>query len=124
MTQDQSGGENPKWVWWVAGCAVLITIVLVGIAVIPRAPPTEIPTAPIEAQALGQVEPPAAPSVVAATMPAPVAPVAAMDTPTASATPYVSQSTSGGDGVVHVRGYTKKDGTYVAPYTRSTPHRW
>jgi hypothetical protein len=25
-------------------------------------------------------------------------------------------------GSVHVRGYTRKDGTYVAPYTRSAPH--
>ncbi len=27
----------------------------------------------------------------------------------------------GGSGPVHVRGYTKKDGTYVAPYERSAP---
>jgi len=26
-----------------------------------------------------------------------------------------------GGGTVHVRGYTRKDGTYVAPYTRSAP---
>jgi hypothetical protein len=26
------------------------------------------------------------------------------------------------DNRVHVRGYTKKDGTHVAPYTRSYPH--
>ena len=26
------------------------------------------------------------------------------------------------EGSVHVRGYTRKDGTYVAPHTRSAPH--
>jgi hypothetical protein len=27
------------------------------------------------------------------------------------------------DGRVHVRGYTRRDGTYVAPHTRSAPRR-
>lgn len=30
---------------------------------------------------------------------------------------------SGGGKTVHVRGYTRKDGTYVAPHTRSAPRR-
>lgn len=35
---------------------------------------------------------------------------------------YASPS-GGGGGVVHVRGYTRKDGTYVQPHTRSAPRR-
>lgn len=34
---------------------------------------------------------------------------------------YSSQSNSGGS--VHVKGYTRKDGTYVRPHTRSAPRR-
>ncbi len=34
--------------------------------------------------------------------------------------PHVSTPSVGG--AVHVHGYTRKDGTYVAPYTRSAPH--
>lgn len=34
----------------------------------------------------------------------------------------VSPSRSGG-GTVHVKGYTRKDGTYVRPHTRSAPRR-
>jgi hypothetical protein len=30
---------------------------------------------------------------------------------------------SSGGGTVHVNGYTRKNGTYVAPYTRSAPRR-
>jgi len=32
-------------------------------------------------------------------------------------------STPSSGGRVYVRGYTRKDGTYVAPYTRSAPRR-
>jgi hypothetical protein len=39
---------------------------------------------------------------------------------TAGSTPSYAPSTSSG-GVVHVRGYTRRDGTYVAPYTRRAP---
>jgi hypothetical protein len=38
-----------------------------------------------------------------------------------SSSTYTSSSYSGG-GSVYVRGYTRKDGTYVQPYTRSAPH--
>ena len=34
---------------------------------------------------------------------------------------FVAQSAWAGGSTVHVRGYTRKDGTYVAPYTRSAP---
>lgn len=34
-----------------------------------------------------------------------------------------SSPASSGDGRVYVRGYTRKDGKYVQPYTRSYPHR-
>ena len=34
---------------------------------------------------------------------------------------FSAQIASAGGGTVHVRGYTRKDGTYVAPYTRSAP---
>jgi hypothetical protein len=36
---------------------------------------------------------------------------------------YTPSRTSSSGGSVYVRGYTRKDGTYVAPYTRSAPHR-
>jgi len=36
---------------------------------------------------------------------------------------YRSSSTSSASGTVHVRGYTRKDGTYVRPHTRSSPSR-
>ncbi|MGH1516578.1 hypothetical protein [Chryseobacterium sp. JK1] len=38
-----------------------------------------------------------------------------------SSSSYSSQSNSGGS--VHVKGYTRKDGTYVRPHTRSAPRR-
>lgn len=38
-----------------------------------------------------------------------------------SAPPYSPPSAP--SGTVHVRGYTRSDGTYVHPYTRSAPHR-
>ena len=38
------------------------------------------------------------------------------------ATWALSASVALAGGSVHVRGYTRKDGTYVAPYTRSAPH--
>lgn len=38
-----------------------------------------------------------------------------------SSSGYSSQSNSGGS--VHVKGYTRKDGTYVRPHTRSAPRR-
>lgn len=38
-----------------------------------------------------------------------------------SSSRYSSQSNSGGS--VHVKGYTRKDGTYVKPHTRSAPRR-
>ena len=34
---------------------------------------------------------------------------------------FAAQIAWAGGGSVHVRGYTRKDGTYVAPYTRSAP---
>lgn len=34
-----------------------------------------------------------------------------------------STSSSPSSGTVHVRGYTRKDGTYVRPHTRSSPSR-
>lgn len=34
---------------------------------------------------------------------------------------YTPSTSSGG--TVHVKGYTRKDGTYVSPHTRSTPRR-
>ncbi len=34
-----------------------------------------------------------------------------------------SSSTSSSGGTVHVKGYTRKDGTYVRPHTRSSPSR-
>jgi hypothetical protein len=34
-----------------------------------------------------------------------------------------SSVSSGGGGAVYVRGYTRKDGTYVRPHTRSSPRR-
>jgi hypothetical protein len=34
-----------------------------------------------------------------------------------------STSSSSGTGTVHVQGYTRSNGTYVAPYTRSSPRR-
>jgi hypothetical protein len=37
------------------------------------------------------------------------------------ATDRYSGRTYGGGGTVHVRGYTRKDGTYVRPHTRSAP---
>jgi hypothetical protein len=43
-------------------------------------------------------------------------------TPTASYDTVSAGSSSGG-GRVYVRGYTRKNGTYVAPYTRRAPHR-
>src|SRR5947207_571971 len=33
-----------------------------------------------------------------------------------------SRSSGSGGGVVHVRGYTRKDGTYVAPHDRTAPN--
>ncbi|MDN4011278.1 hypothetical protein QX233_02275 [Chryseobacterium gambrini] len=36
---------------------------------------------------------------------------------------YRSSSTSFSGGTVHVKGYTRKDGTYVRPHTRSSPSR-
>jgi hypothetical protein len=41
---------------------------------------------------------------------------------TSSYTPSSSSTYSGG-GTVHVRGYYRKNGTYVAPYTRRAPRR-
>lgn len=38
-----------------------------------------------------------------------------------SSSNYRSSSSSGGS--VHVKGYTRKDGTYVKPHTRSAPRR-
>lgn len=38
-----------------------------------------------------------------------------------SSSSYSSKSSSGGS--VHVKGYTRKDGTYVRPHTRSAPRR-
>jgi hypothetical protein len=35
----------------------------------------------------------------------------------------VGSKSSGSDGQVYVRGYTRKNGTYVQPYTQSAPHR-
>ena len=35
----------------------------------------------------------------------------------------VIETASAFDGNVHVRGYTKQNGTYVQPYTRARPHR-
>jgi hypothetical protein len=37
--------------------------------------------------------------------------------------PSYSSSKGSSSGTVYVRGYTRKDGTYVAPHTRSAPHR-
>lgn len=34
-----------------------------------------------------------------------------------------STKTSSGGGTVHVKGYTRKNGTYVSPHTRSAPRR-
>lgn len=45
---------------------------------------------------------------------------AAVDPPPASS---YAGSGGGGGGVVHVRGYFRKDGTYVRPHTRSAPRR-
>lgn len=36
---------------------------------------------------------------------------------------YRSSSTSSSGGTVYVKGYTRKDGTYVRPHTRSSPSR-
>lgn len=41
--------------------------------------------------------------------------------PTSSS--YGSGSSSSSGGTVHVKGYTRKDGTYVRPHTRSSPSR-
>ena len=41
--------------------------------------------------------------------------------PVRSSSSYSSQSNSGGS--IHVKGYTRKDGTYVRPHTRSAPRR-
>ena len=35
-----------------------------------------------------------------------------------------SSGARSGNGSTHVRGYTRHDGTYVAPYTRSSPHSY
>ncbi|MBE5321493.1 hypothetical protein IM793_20185 [Pedobacter sp. MR2016-19] len=43
---------------------------------------------------------------------------------TPSATPRsTTKSTGSSGGTVHVKGYTRKDGTYVKPHTRSAPRR-
>ncbi len=42
-------------------------------------------------------------------------------TSTRSASSYTPSSSSGGS--VNVKGYTRKDGTYVSPHTRSAPRR-
>ncbi len=34
-----------------------------------------------------------------------------------------TRSTTSSGGTVHVKGYTRKDGTYVSPHTRSAPRR-
>jgi hypothetical protein len=38
------------------------------------------------------------------------------------ACPFASAKSSSSSGTVHVQGYTRKDGTYVAPYERSAPN--
>jgi hypothetical protein len=35
---------------------------------------------------------------------------------------HIGEGRSGSNGPVHVRGYTRKDGTYVKPHTRSRPN--
>jgi len=52
-----------------------------------------------------------------ASAPAATSPAAA---PAVTPTGYVP---AGGDKTVHVKGYTRKDGTHVQPHTRSAPHR-
>lgn len=47
-------------------------------------------------------------------------PVKGYNTPTHSYN-YTPSTSSGG--TVHVKGYTRKDGTYVTPHTRSAPRR-
>ncbi|MCX2472774.1 hypothetical protein OQZ33_00380 [Pedobacter sp. MC2016-05] len=43
---------------------------------------------------------------------------------TPSSTPRsTTKSTGSSGGTVHVKGYTRKDGTYVKPHTRSAPRR-
>ncbi|MDP5200985.1 hypothetical protein [Flavobacterium sp. DG2-3] len=38
-------------------------------------------------------------------------------------TNYTNNQSSTSGGSVHVKGYTRKDGTYVSPHTRSAPRR-
>ena len=48
---------------------------------------------------------------------------AAASTASSTTNPYVTNSPDIGDKTVQVKGYVKKDGTYVAPYSRSAPKR-
>lgn len=43
--------------------------------------------------------------------------------PTSTYSSYRSNSSSSSGGSVHVKGYTRKNGTYVKPHTRSSPSR-
>lgn len=77
------------------------------------------------------VTPPASPQPVQPKPTATPAP-AAVASPVASAAPdswtpsdisYARPSSTSGGGRVYVRGYTRRDGTYVQPHTRSSPRR-
>ncbi len=48
-------------------------------------------------------------------------PTKSYNTPTSPSYNYTPSTSSGG--TVHVKGYTRKDGTYVSPHTRSAPRR-
>lgn len=43
--------------------------------------------------------------------------------PIIKSTPSSTEKSSSGGGTVQVKGYTKKNGTYVSPHTRSAPSR-
>lgn len=71
-----------------------------------------------EAERGSPIPQPSVPAQVATPPPAP-----AYSPPEPSQSYVTPPSTTGGGKTVHVRGYTRKDGTYVAPHTRSAPRR-
>jgi endonuclease YncB( thermonuclease family) len=84
-------------------------------AVAPAPVPTVTTSSTTADPAPVQTVTPSSATATPPTSPDPPAPLA----PTTSAHRSSGDASSGG--TVHVRGYTRKDGTYVAPHTRSTP---